>query len=258
MKRLLAQFGIGLALSAIAAITGLWNHLPHQTGDRALANAVYTTFDCDVSSASNKYEVELWSYYQTNKANGFGIKCLVPGRIEEDYEVKGSPDSSGKCSDGAVAVVDKGGFQCYKMLVTPTVVNSRPTIPAELKSADCDRLSGQAKNYCTAALAFSTAAPSSANASEGCPKTATPGHKLDCTNGRNPIYALLQFVINWVIRLLAVLAVIAIIISGIQYIASQGNPDGIKAAKSRLTNAIIGLILLSLMFVILRLIGVRV
>lgn len=90
-----------------------------------------------------------------------------------------------------------------------------------------------------------------------CPEVSTIGLRgnINCAN-KNPIYALLEFVINWAIRLLGVLAVIAIIISGIQYITSQGNPDGIKQAKSRLVNAVVGLILLSLMFVILRLIGV--
>jgi hypothetical protein len=96
-------------------------------------------------------------------------------------------------------------------------------------------------------------------ASVSCPKLGTPGLKnqINC-NSTNPIYALLQYVINWAVRLLLALAVLAIIISGIQYITSQGNPEGIKAAKGRLTNAIVGLILLSLMFVILKFIGVRV
>ena len=90
----------------------------------------------------------------------------------------------------------------------------------------------------------------------------TPGLSIDCSNPqdpshpKNPIYALLQFVINWVIRLLIVLAVVAVVVSGIQYIVSQGNPEGIKGAKNRLTNAVVGLILLALMFVILHVIGV--
>lgn len=85
---------------------------------------------------------------------------------------------------------------------------------------------------------------------------ATPGLNVDCSNNKNPIYALLQFFINWGIRLLGVLAVLAVVVSGIQYIVSQGNPEGVKGAKTRLTNAIIGLILLSLMFLILRFLGV--
>jgi hypothetical protein len=98
--------------------------------------------------------------------------------------------------------------------------------------------------------------PNPNSISTGCPKTATPGLDLNCTNNKNPIYALLQKVINWSIRVLGVLAVLAVVVSGIQYIISQGNPDGVKSAKSRLTNAIIGLVLLALMFVILRFLGV--
>lgn len=92
--------------------------------------------------------------------------------------------------------------------------------------------------------------------STGCPQVATKGLNLNCSGGKNPIYALLEFAINWLIKLLLVLAVVAVVVSGIQYIVSQGNPDGIKAAKSRLTNAVVGLILLSLMFVILHVLGV--
>ncbi len=97
---------------------------------------------------------------------------------------------------------------------------------------------------------------STAVGANGCPKTSTPGLKLNCTNHKNPIYALLQFVINWALRLLVALAVLAIVISGIQYITSQGNPEGVKGAKTRLTNAVIGLVLLALMFIILRFLGV--
>ncbi len=100
------------------------------------------------------------------------------------------------------------------------------------------------------------AAPTNTSANSGCPALGTPGLNVDCSGGKNPIYALLQFAINWMIRLLGVLAVLAIVVSGIQYASSGGNPEGLKAAKSRLTNAVVGLILLSLMFVILHVIGI--
>ncbi len=79
---------------------------------------------------------------------------------------------------------------------------------------------------------------------------------LPCGNNANPIYALIQGAANWVIGLLGGLAVLIIIISAIQFITSQGNPDAIKGARSRIVNAVVGLILLSLMFVILRFLGV--
>lgn len=77
----------------------------------------------------------------------------------------------------------------------------------------------------------------------------TPGIK--CSGKGNPIYDFLGFIINWAIGLIGALAVLAIVISGVQYISSQGNPDGVKKAKGRLVNAVIGLIMLSLTRVIL-------
>lgn len=74
---------------------------------------------------------------------------------------------------------------------------------------------------------------------------------INCSGTGNPIYDFLGFIINWSINLVIGLAVLAIVISGIQYITSQGSPDGVKSAKSRLTNAAIGLLLLSLTRVIL-------
>ncbi len=86
----------------------------------------------------------------------------------------------------------------------------------------------------------------------------TPG--LDataiCSARGGPIFGLINFAINWLIRILGGVAVLALIVSGIQYITSQGNPDAIKKAKSRITNVIIGLLLLSIMFVVLKFIGI--
>ena len=86
-------------------------------------------------------------------------------------------------------------------------------------------------------------------------KVSTPG--LGCSgSSSNPIYDLINGLVKWLILILVPLAVLTIIISGIQYITSQGNPDGIKGAKSRLTNAIVGLALLLAMRVILQFLGV--
>ena len=81
----------------------------------------------------------------------------------------------------------------------------------------------------------------------------TPGLGDLCPGGTgNPIYALLQAAINWVVGIIGVVAVLAIVIAGIQYITSQGSPEGLKKAKSRITNAVIGLVLLVLMVAILK------
>jgi hypothetical protein len=76
------------------------------------------------------------------------------------------------------------------------------------------------------------------------------------SNGGSDIYLLIQGIANWILGLIAAAAVLVIVISGIQYIVSQGDPGQVKSAKERLTNAVVGLIVLALMFVILKLIGV--
>lgn len=133
----------------------------------------------------------------------------------------------------------------------------KATCPGFLAPGKCFELSGTGTTTAVDCKTFASLI-GTATASTGCPTLGTPGliGHIDCSNGKNPIYALLQFVINFMIRLLAVLAVLAIIFSGIQYASSGGNPEGLKSAKNRLTNAVVGLILLSLMFVILHILGI--
>lgn len=131
----------------------------------------------------------------------------------------------------------------------------KATCPSFLASGKCFELDGSG-GVTTIDCATYPSLIGAGATNTGCPALGTPGLNLDCSGGKNPIYALLQFAINWLIRLLGVLAVLAIVFSGIQYTTSQGNPDGLKKAKSRLTNAVVGLILLSLMFVILHVLGI--
>ena len=86
--------------------------------------------------------------------------------------------------------------------------------------------------------------------------TGTRGLEAVCTSGGNPIYALITLIANWALGLIGLAAVLVIVVAGIQYTTSQGDPAAIKSAKSRIVNAVVGLILLSLMFVILKIIGV--
>jgi hypothetical protein len=87
----------------------------------------------------------------------------------------------------------------------------------------------------------------------------TPGLSALCGKsgaGSSPIYSLLGAAINYLLALIGAVAVLAIVVSGIQYITSQGEPDALKKAKDRITNAVVGLILLSLTFAIMRFLGV--
>lgn len=88
---------------------------------------------------------------------------------------------------------------------------------------------------------------------------------LDCISGfDNPSdIEGSTFVGDFVTRLLPLaiafggfLSVIMIVISGIQFTSSSGNPEGAAAARGRLTFAIIGFVLLTLAYIITRVIDV--
>jgi hypothetical protein len=52
---------------------------------------------------------------------------------------------------------------------------------------------------------------------------------------------LLKKVMNWILSIIAVLAIIAFVISGVQYLVSAGDEDMAETAKRNMTSAIIGL-----------------
>jgi hypothetical protein len=57
-------------------------------------------------------------------------------------------------------------------------------------------------------------------------------------------------VINFLLAIAASIAILFIIIGGFRYIISAGNPDGAKAGKQTLFNAVIGLAIIILSYVI--------
>ncbi len=71
-------------------------------------------------------------------------------------------------------------------------------------------------------------------------------------NGQNPIYAYLRGIILFMGTAIGLAVVITIIVAGIQYSSSAGNPAQITKAKERLTNAVIGLVLYLFLAAILR------
>ncbi len=70
------------------------------------------------------------------------------------------------------------------------------------------------------------------------------------------IEGVINFFANWVTGIIGTLVLLIIIVSGVQFITSTGNPDAVASAKGRLFNAVIGLILLIAMRAIIALIGV--
>ncbi len=75
------------------------------------------------------------------------------------------------------------------------------------------------------------------------------------SSGSNLVGDIITKILPIAIGLGGFLTVIFIIISGIQFISSSGNPEAATAAKNRLTYAIVGFVILALSFLIVRLVN---
>lgn len=76
--------------------------------------------------------------------------------------------------------------------------------------------------------------------------------KLQNCLEENPIVGYVRLAINVLSAGVGVLAVIMLIIGGIQYSSAGGDPQKVKAAKNRITNVIIGLIAYFFLFAFLQ------
>ena len=83
-----------------------------------------------------------------------------------------------------------------------------------------------------------------ASASPVCKKPANPN--------KNPVVDIIQTATSIVALLAGVLAVIMIIISGFTLVTSGGNPEAVTNSRKRITNAIIGLVIVALAWAIIR------
>ena len=66
---------------------------------------------------------------------------------------------------------------------------------------------------------------------------------VGCSGTGNPIYDYLRAIIKWLGGLIGLAVVVTLIVSGIQYASSAGNPQNIAKAKERVVNSVIGLVL---------------
>ncbi len=80
----------------------------------------------------------------------------------------------------------------------------------------------------------------------GCPQ----GLKCDSTTRSLP--DLIQFVINIILSITALIALLFLIIGGFWYITSAGNEETAEKGKNTVINAIIGLVIIALSYVIVR------
>lgn len=73
---------------------------------------------------------------------------------------------------------------------------------------------------------------------------------IDSSFGDLSLGALLSKIIIWVLGFAAAVAVLFLIIGGLQYVTSAGNKDRVDKAKQTILYAVIGLIVIALSFVI--------
>lgn len=69
------------------------------------------------------------------------------------------------------------------------------------------------------------------------------------------IYELLEFVVNLLLSVSAIVAVIFLVIGGIRYVLSAGNKDAVAAAKNTILYSIIGLIIIIIAWAIVRMVS---
>mgnify|MGYP001617520286 CR=1 FL=1 len=82
------------------------------------------------------------------------------------------------------------------------------------------------------------------------PPTGIPGGGFSPT-GQNILVAF----VSLLLLIAAVLAIIFLLLGGIRWITSAGDPKGVEAARKQITYAIIGLIVAFLGFIIVNIVG---
>lgn len=82
-----------------------------------------------------------------------------------------------------------------------------------------------------------------------------PGLTPVVPSGNLDIVTVIVNVINWVLGFSAAVAVLFLILGGLQYITAAGNEKRVETAKNTILYAVIGLIVIMLSFVIVALIN---
>ena len=74
---------------------------------------------------------------------------------------------------------------------------------------------------------------------------------ISCGDNENGIYGVLAIVVNVLTAAVGVAAVIGIVIAGVQYMTSSGDPATMTKAKNRIVQVVIGLVAWGLMWAFL-------
>lgn len=71
-----------------------------------------------------------------------------------------------------------------------------------------------------------------------------------CDGNTNAVVTIVQTILNSIIAIMGIVAVIFIVIGGVNYMTSQGDPGKLKKAKDTILYAVIGLVVCALAFAI--------
>jgi len=95
-----------------------------------------------------------------------------------------------------------------------------------------------------------TTRPCTKDITENCVNTSIDEGPVD-TN-ENPIIILLADVVNFLLVGVFLVVIGAIVVSGVQYMISQGNPQATTKARERIVSSVIALVLYALMYALLQ------
>lgn len=81
-----------------------------------------------------------------------------------------------------------------------------------------------------------------------------PGGGINCSAGTD-VNSLIRTVINWILSITLGIAVLFLIIGGFRYMTAQGNEDQAETGKSTVVNALIGIVIIILSYVIVNVVA---
>lgn len=100
-------------------------------------------------------------------------------------------------------------------------------------------------------FSLAQAASTSTTTAPPSPAVTSPSIPIKTPTSTDP-KTIIDFVSSWVLGFSAAIAVLFIIISGLQMVTSAGNKDRYEAAKKTLTYAVLGLIIIVLAYAIVK------
>lgn len=150
--------------------------------------------------------------------------------------------SNGKCSDGSTPIELAGSPQ-------PTTTNDQGQGEGDIRTRQevtCDSFAPGGKTD-----------PRQAQGTSDPIAVGDYGWDAICDSSQpNIVMGLVVGISNWVVVLIGAIIVLMIIVGGVQMVASAGSPDGVKAARTRIVNALMSLVVLISMRAILALVSI--